>query len=208
MSRAGSGMSRVRRASMLASVSDRSSPPTPATLGSWRRRATRRSRFEIADCDLKHRTWRPALRALRLHRARRRDALQRPAQQARGRRQRRDHARLRRATPRHGLPRRDRATPLSDPERETEAKLGQHDQQLSLIFRALRQLISPPPRPKRPIGFGLPEEARRQASETIGKSSHSNYLERIARARRGLGARAPGPAPVIRCRTSRTAQPM
>jgi hypothetical protein len=46
---------------------------------------------------------------------------------------------------------------LEDLERETKAKLGQHDQQLDGIFQALRQLISPPPRPKRPVGFRLPE---------------------------------------------------
>jgi hypothetical protein len=46
---------------------------------------------------------------------------------------------------------------LEDFERETEAKLGRHDQQLDEIFQALRQLISPPPRSKRPVGFRLPE---------------------------------------------------
>jgi hypothetical protein len=43
-------------------------------------------------------------------------------------------------------------------ELETSTKLGQHDQQLSQIFKSLRQLISPPPRPKRRVGFGLPED--------------------------------------------------
>jgi hypothetical protein len=42
---------------------------------------------------------------------------------------------------------------LEDFERETKTKLGRHDQQLEEIFQALRQLISPPPRPKRPVGF-------------------------------------------------------
>ncbi len=46
---------------------------------------------------------------------------------------------------------------LEDLERETKAKLGQHDKQLDEIFQALRQLISPPPQPKRRVGFGLPE---------------------------------------------------
>ena len=45
---------------------------------------------------------------------------------------------------------------LEDLERETKAKLSQHDQHLDEIFQALRQLISPPPRPKRPVGFRLP----------------------------------------------------
>jgi hypothetical protein len=47
---------------------------------------------------------------------------------------------------------------LEELERETSTKLGQHDQQLAQIFRSLRQLISPPPRPKRQVGFRLPEE--------------------------------------------------
>jgi hypothetical protein len=46
---------------------------------------------------------------------------------------------------------------LEDFERETKATLGQHDQQLDEIFEALRQLISPPPQPKHPVGFRLPE---------------------------------------------------
>ena len=47
---------------------------------------------------------------------------------------------------------------LDDLERETSTKLGQHDQQLTQIFKALRQLISPPPRPGRQVGFRLPED--------------------------------------------------
>jgi hypothetical protein len=47
---------------------------------------------------------------------------------------------------------------LEELERETGAKLGQHDEQLSQIFKSLRQLISPPPRPRRRVGFGLPED--------------------------------------------------
>lgn len=47
---------------------------------------------------------------------------------------------------------------LEELERETGAKLGKHDEQLSQIFKSLRQLISPPPRPKRRVGFGLPED--------------------------------------------------
>ena len=46
---------------------------------------------------------------------------------------------------------------LEDFERETKATLGQHNQQLDEIFEALRQLISPPLQPKRPVGFRLPE---------------------------------------------------
>ena len=46
---------------------------------------------------------------------------------------------------------------LEELERETDMRLGKHDEQLSQIFEALRQLIAPPPRPKRRVGFGLPE---------------------------------------------------
>jgi hypothetical protein len=47
---------------------------------------------------------------------------------------------------------------LEDLEWETQAKLGRHDQQLDTIFKALRQLITPPPRPKHRIGFSPPED--------------------------------------------------
>lgn len=47
---------------------------------------------------------------------------------------------------------------LDDLERETTTKLGRHDEQLDAIFKALRQLISPPAKPKRPIGFSPPED--------------------------------------------------
>jgi hypothetical protein len=46
---------------------------------------------------------------------------------------------------------------LEEIEREIGARLGEHDQQLDQIFRTLRQLISPPARPKRPVGFRPPE---------------------------------------------------
>jgi hypothetical protein len=37
-------------------------------------------------------------------------------------------------------------------------RLGDHDEQLHEIFRTLQQLIAPPPRPKRQIGFRVPDE--------------------------------------------------
>jgi phage regulator Rha-like protein len=49
---------------------------------------------------------------------------------------------------------------LEELERETTARLGRHDRQLNQIFERLRQLISPPPRPKRPVGFRVPEDER------------------------------------------------
>jgi ORF6N domain-containing protein len=42
--------------------------------------------------------------------------------------------------------------------RETSARFGRHDEQLDQIFKALRQLISPPTRPKRPVGFRPPDD--------------------------------------------------
>jgi hypothetical protein len=47
---------------------------------------------------------------------------------------------------------------LAELERETNDQLGEHDKQLSEVFKALRQSIAPPPRPKRRVGFGLPED--------------------------------------------------
>jgi len=47
---------------------------------------------------------------------------------------------------------------LEELERETAARFGKHDRQLSQIFETLRQLINPPARPKRPIGFRVSED--------------------------------------------------
>ena len=47
---------------------------------------------------------------------------------------------------------------LEELEREIKDQLGQHDEQLVQIFQALRQLISPPPRPRRKVGFRPPED--------------------------------------------------
>jgi len=41
---------------------------------------------------------------------------------------------------------------------QIEQGMGEHDEQLEQIFNALRQLIAPPPQPKRPIGFRLRED--------------------------------------------------
>jgi hypothetical protein len=40
---------------------------------------------------------------------------------------------------------------------ELEKKLGTHDRQIQSIFEAIRQLMAPPEKPKRPIGFGVEE---------------------------------------------------
>lgn len=47
---------------------------------------------------------------------------------------------------------------LDQLERDTGSRLGQHDEQLNEVFGALRQLIAPPVRPKRPVGFRPPED--------------------------------------------------
>lgn len=41
---------------------------------------------------------------------------------------------------------------------QIERGMGEHDEQLEQVFGALRQLMAPPPRPKRPIGFRVRED--------------------------------------------------
>ena len=41
---------------------------------------------------------------------------------------------------------------------QIERAMGEHDEQLEQIFNALRQLMAPPPQPKRPIGLRVREE--------------------------------------------------
>jgi ORF6N domain len=53
---------------------------------------------------------------------------------------------------------------LRELERETTARFGEHDEQLDQIFKTLRQLISPPARPKRPVGFRPPRTTGRGAA--------------------------------------------
>lgn len=48
---------------------------------------------------------------------------------------------------------------LDDLERDMTARLDQHDEQLTQIFEALHQLISPPQRPKHPVGFRVREKS-------------------------------------------------
>ncbi len=42
---------------------------------------------------------------------------------------------------------------LNQMELDIGARFSEHDEQLRQIFEALRQLIAPPPRTKRPVGF-------------------------------------------------------
>lgn len=41
---------------------------------------------------------------------------------------------------------------------QIERDIGKHDEQLQHIFGALRQLISPPPQPKRQVGFRIRDD--------------------------------------------------
>ena len=41
---------------------------------------------------------------------------------------------------------------------QIDRELSGHDEQLNQIFKTLRQLISPPERPKHPVGFRMPED--------------------------------------------------
>ena len=45
------------------------------------------------------------------------------------------------------------ARTLDELEVRFEGRLAKHDEQLAQVFKALRQLLEPPPRKKRPIGF-------------------------------------------------------
>jgi hypothetical protein len=47
---------------------------------------------------------------------------------------------------------------LEQLERNTDERLGGHDEQLAQIFEALRHLMPPPSKPKRPVGFRIREE--------------------------------------------------
>jgi hypothetical protein len=47
---------------------------------------------------------------------------------------------------------------LEELEREMTTRLDQHDEQLGQIFKALHQLLSPVPRPQRPVGFRIRED--------------------------------------------------
>jgi predicted RNA-binding protein YlqC (UPF0109 family) len=42
---------------------------------------------------------------------------------------------------------------------ELEARVGKHDQEIGSIIEAIRQLIAPPKRPRRQIGFHVHERA-------------------------------------------------
>ncbi len=43
-------------------------------------------------------------------------------------------------------------------EETTAGKLGEHDKHLATIFRALKELMAPPPKRRHPVGFRPPDE--------------------------------------------------
>jgi len=47
---------------------------------------------------------------------------------------------------------------MDELERTTAGKLGEHEQHLAAIFKALKQLMAPPPKRRRPAGFRPPDE--------------------------------------------------
>jgi hypothetical protein len=51
-------------------------------------------------------------------------------------------------------------------EREMAGRLDQHDEQLEQIFMSLHQLITPPQRPKRPVGFRVREDDEQSPSQS------------------------------------------
>jgi hypothetical protein len=58
---------------------------------------------------------------------------------------------------------------------ELEKKLGEHDEKFQIVFEAIRQLMAPPPAPKkRRIGFAaVDDEPTKQANAGPAKSKRS-----------------------------------
>ncbi|MBW8058756.1 MAG: ORF6N domain-containing protein [Solirubrobacterales bacterium] len=55
---------------------------------------------------------------------------------------------------------------LEDLEKEMVGRLDQHDEQLDQIFKALHQLMAPPPCPKRPVGFRVQDDEEKPKSRS------------------------------------------
>lgn len=45
--------------------------------------------------------------------------------------------------------------------KELENRFQDHDEQIQIIFEAIRQLMTPPEKPRKPIGFEIKEPKRR-----------------------------------------------
>jgi hypothetical protein len=62
---------------------------------------------------------------------------------------------------------------LDQMELDIGARLSEHDDQLCQIFEALRQLIVPAPRAKRPVGFRVREDDQQRQDSACGVSQGS-----------------------------------
>ena len=62
---------------------------------------------------------------------------------------------------------------LEQIELDIGARLSEHEEQLSQIFEALRRLIAPPPRTKRPIGFRVREDDNRAVAGQLRDAARS-----------------------------------
>lgn len=59
---------------------------------------------------------------------------------------------------------------LADKLRELERRVGEHDEHIQAIIRAIRELMMPPDPPKkRPIGFGVGEPKVKYRVRTNGR---------------------------------------
>jgi hypothetical protein len=47
---------------------------------------------------------------------------------------------------------------LDELERATSERLGEHDEQLAMVFQALRELTAPPPKRRHRVGFRPPDD--------------------------------------------------
>jgi len=52
---------------------------------------------------------------------------------------------------------------------ELEDRIQDHDEQITNIFKAIRQLMAPPLKPKRKIGFDLKEKQARYGKKGVRK---------------------------------------
>ena len=100
-------------------------------------------KLEITICDFK--LGRRSHTALRLHRTGHRHAFQRSEQRPCRSGQHRDHARFVRL--------RQLLASNADLARKLETLEKKYDAQFKVVFDAIRQLMSPPAKPKREIGF-------------------------------------------------------
>ena len=108
---------------------------------------------------------------IRFYGAGRRDALERVEQRARRQSQHRDHARVC-ETATDTRNNRELAQKFS----ELERRVGKHDEEIAAILEAIRQLMAPPEKPRREIGFHVRERARRYRARNTRMIAWTIYL--------------------------------